>query len=333
MKTISIFCVAILALALNCSAAAPATAESEFSQNATEWAEGVITQIKPDGHFQINGGKNPYASNFAAFNREYFSIPETERDLRRKELQDRYQSSLIYSNGSEQPFVFSFNVPEYHHMPVFDESGLYGFSLPMWKYPENPVILSYRDLKAGDRVVVGYDTSDEVYSIYRVSPILVASGENNALVMGPISDEVDRNGVHIMNKSSNETNPIEFQRPNRRTGNYSSNENGYGYGYGYGYGFAPVIRQASNPHLSTENNPTSPPNVTNDARNLPANSLSSSAPRPVDTGPIPLQATPGTPPINSSIGTPLNARVQEQQSGTQPANSNPRVMPGRGTMR
>jgi len=315
MKVLAILCTTLLALfSIQASAATATTIDDEFDPKASEWAEGVITHVDKDGKFQVSGMKSAYASNFADYHRQYFSFTETERELQRKQLQERYQGSLHYKASAEKPLAFSFSVPD-PNVVVFDETSTYGTKMALWSYPEKAALLKYSDLKPGDRVVVGYDSSEMVRSILRVNPVISMSGESDQLIKPQVSDLVDKNGVHIMNKSSNETNPIPPFRPNRPSatasgsaGTDNRNYNDYPAVIGPNYVKSPGAPPP--PVIPT-------PNL-NDARTNPPNSRSPNAPSTAESNQFnskdPVVPTNPNPPINSTSGAPLGARNPEGQT-------------------
>jgi len=312
MKVLAILCAAILTATSFVSRGAVATmSDDEFNPKATEWAEGVVTSVK-DGRVQLSGAKSGYAGDFAAFHREFFSFPETERELQRKKLQERFQSRMAYHASKEKPLMFTFSVPDAGNTVVFDEAANYGTTLSLWKFPEKTTLYKFNDLKPGDRVVVGYDSSEQVHSIMRVNPVILMSGENNEPPKAQVSDLVDKNGVHIMNKSSNETNPIPPYRPNRPTmGTSGSTTSADNANYNR-YNDYPLVIP---PTQSSTNQTWNDANYTNDARTQPPNSRSPNAPPTVQTGQQDPPLSPGSGQhINSTDGTPNQSRAGDNQT-------------------
>lgn len=139
-----------------------------YDSRANSYVEGTVSTVSPDGRITLKGYESPYAQTYTTYHKEYYSIPAAERETRGAELRERYKDKLTYeTRKDEKDFTFSVSDREKFH--VYDESPRYGRTYTDWKYSE-PKTYGYTDIKAGDRVVVGYDsaTPGSVHSMYRV---------------------------------------------------------------------------------------------------------------------------------------------------------------------
>lgn len=155
--------------ALQVSAVEVAVQGNYYDSKANAWAEGTISSVGPDGRVTLKGYESPYASHYSTFHRDYYALPEAERENRRAELVAKYRDRLAYSPYTTPAKDYSFSISNHDKFTVYDESPRYGHSYESWKYT-TPKTYTYSDLHQGDRVVVGYDSANpsSVYSMYRV---------------------------------------------------------------------------------------------------------------------------------------------------------------------
>ncbi len=129
------------------------------------WAEGVISNVGRDGRFTIRGTRSPYADNYITYNHDYNADPE-----HRRELDQRFRNRLDYTWNDSNVSNYSFVTPDYDSIVVYDEPN-YGTDFNTWSYSGNPHTYRYDELRAGDRVAIGYDENgNKVERIYRIHP-------------------------------------------------------------------------------------------------------------------------------------------------------------------
>src|SRR5438045_3228384 len=138
MKALMSVCLGVL---LFCAAQTQAQLNREesvylrFNPDATNWVEGTITEMSADGHFRLFGSDSPYAANYADFHRQFYAIDNSQRELKRKELRERFRDRLRYNWRNEYAQGFSVMIPS-DKFSVFDESSRYGLAFDTWNYTE-----------------------------------------------------------------------------------------------------------------------------------------------------------------------------------------------------
>src|ERR1043165_13448 len=139
-----------------------------YDSKANAWAEGTISSIGPDGRVTLRGYESPYATTYSTYHRDYYALPETERENRRAELVAKYRDRLAYSPYRDPARDFSFSIDNRDKFVIYDESPRYGRSYETWTYTA-PKTYTYSDLHPGDRIAVGYDSANpsRVYSMHR----------------------------------------------------------------------------------------------------------------------------------------------------------------------
>jgi hypothetical protein len=328
MKALTYWClgaVAICALHTQAQNVLPKedTAFLRFNPHATNWVEGTITSVSPEGKVVMSGSPSAYAANYAEYHRQYYSYQDTQREMKRKELQDRYRDKMRYNSTPDYLDTFNVVLPN-ENFSIFDESPRYGINFDTWKFTEEPRVYHIADLKAGQRYVVGFDRDSNVLSMFRVNPIVVMSGENTA--KNPVQPGHERNmvnGTHIMNLSSNETNPP--PRIPNRTATNTTYTNEYG-GFWYNL-FIPPVRGTTvgtsvqpgtqSNQFSTSNNPG---NLNPTTDTLPTNTPPNSSIAPT--------LPPNSNTVNSTATTPSTIKQSPDATSAQPNRTfNPNIQP------
>ena len=169
-RTMALFSLAVCLCALHAGALERITVSGNYyDSKANAWAEGTISSVGPDGRVVISGHESPYATTYTTYHKEYYALPEAEREARRHDLNAKYRDRLAYSPYRDPAREYSFSVENRDKFVIYDETPRYGTTYENWKY-STPRTYTYSDLKAGDRVVVGYDSGNpsSVYSMYRV---------------------------------------------------------------------------------------------------------------------------------------------------------------------
>jgi len=198
---------------------------------------------------------------------------------------------------------------------IFDESARYGVSLDTWRYIDDPVVYHQADLKAGQRYVVGFDRDKNLLSMFRVNPIAVLSGENpNKLNAAPGNERNMKDGVHIMNLSSNETNPPP-RIPNQN--NTATNRTPYESNYGYSYpAVIPPVRGTTTSGEVTGVQPSQIPSGENPSNTNPTvNTLPTNNPPNSSVAPT---LPPNTNSTNSTATTPSVFEQNQQATNAIP---------------
>lgn len=190
----------------------------ERYEKMPNWAEGTLTAIHPDGTFSIRGMESPYAHQYFSYMRDYNSVPEPERTDLLPRLHERYKAGLNYKWDEENLHDFALYAVYPEDVKVFNEAARYGNSVDSWTFADNSRIDHYKDLEAGDRVIVGFDDHNAVNAIYRANPVRATEGKPaptvtikdgvfGTTVTRPANPYIDpRTGLHVMNLGSNETN-------------------------------------------------------------------------------------------------------------------------------
>jgi hypothetical protein len=167
-------CIALgftLAIALHSQAMAEADIEARhYSAQANAWVEGTLTKANSDGSFTVHGAESPYARDYASFMREYQSFQPSARDSHLQELMSSYGERLRYRwPGPEKQKDYTFTGGT-GDVAIFEEPE-YGRDASTWSYRAEPRAFQYDELKAGDRVVIGYDSfAENPFAIYLVNP-------------------------------------------------------------------------------------------------------------------------------------------------------------------
>ncbi|HLX61178.1 MAG TPA: hypothetical protein VKX17_07840 [Planctomycetota bacterium] len=315
MKALLHFGLAIATLVMLPARAQMSLEESatlRFNPDATNWAEGVITEVGDHGEFKMHATRSAYVADYVEYHKEFYSFKDGQRAALRRDLADSYRDRMKYKWDPDYEEDLSFTMP-YPNFSIFDESPRYGISFPLWSYTEEPRVYHFDDLRPGDRYVVGYNDDMNLYSMFCVNPMVLYSGEN---INGkPIAAGHERNminGVHIMNLSSNETNPPP-RIPNRR---YVATYSDYGYPIGYGYTLTvpPVIGGTAfdSSTLGTNQVPT---NVNPSNLNVQANTLPTTIPPNSSLAPT---LPPDFNSVNSTATTPSVNKQNQAATLAQP---------------
>lgn len=140
-----------------------------YDNSANAYAEGTVSSVDADGRVTLRGYESPYANSYSSYHREYYSIPESQRESRAKEMREKYKDRLTYSEYKDKERDYNFSVATPGKFTVYDESSRYGRSSDTWNYSA-PRTSHYNEIKTGDRVVVGYDSKNpgSARSMYRV---------------------------------------------------------------------------------------------------------------------------------------------------------------------
>lgn len=148
---------------------AEGTTTNYYDNSANEYAEGTVSTVAPDGSITLRGYESPYANSYSSYHREYYAMPVSQREARAREIREKYQGKLNYSEYKDKERDYNFHVSTPERFTGYDESSRYGRSADTWSY-STPRTYRYNDIKAGDRVVVGYDSNNPsaVRSMYRV---------------------------------------------------------------------------------------------------------------------------------------------------------------------
>ncbi len=140
-----------------------------YDNSGNTYVEGTVTNIGPDGRVVLKGYESPYANAYTSYHRDYYSIPETQRETRSREFREKYKDRLNYSEYKDKERDYNFSISNPDRFTVYDESARYGRGADTWHY-STPSKYTYSNIKAGDRVVVGYDSNNpnNPRSMYKV---------------------------------------------------------------------------------------------------------------------------------------------------------------------
>jgi hypothetical protein len=148
------------------------TSTNYYDNSANTYAEGTVSTVGADGRITFRGYETPYANSYTSYHRDYYALPEAERQTRSKDILARYKDRLNYSEYKDKERDYNFSISSPERFTVYDESSRYGRSADGWNY-SSPRTYHYNEIKAGDRVVIGYDSNNpsSVRSMYRVEAV------------------------------------------------------------------------------------------------------------------------------------------------------------------
>ena len=161
-----------------------------FDSKINSWVEGTIMTIDADsGRLGVRGSKRVYASTYAEMLRDIDAktegLAEAERSTKEQEIRQKWATQLDAAREAkeEKEGTFTFYLPEKGKLlKVSDETSHYDLlSKPLTppvnvKVSENEhkAIMAFKDLKVGERVVVGYESG----VIYNNAYVVIKTSAN-----------------------------------------------------------------------------------------------------------------------------------------------------------
>lgn len=158
-----------------------------FSDKIDSWVEGVVMAVDADaGKFSIRGSKRQYATTYAAMLKEIEAktagMNEAERQRTANQIRTTFNEKLGTAKETETQVQsdFTFYLPaKTSTLLVLNETGRYG-SMDDPSAPdsiklsdaERRAMRDLRDIKVGERVVIGFDAGviyNNAYSVIKIS--------------------------------------------------------------------------------------------------------------------------------------------------------------------
>lgn len=181
MKTLSLVALAFSSFSLLALDEIPV--EMAFNSKIDSWVEGVVLSVDADsGKFSIRGAKREYATTYAGMLREIETktsgLSADLRDRKAAEIRASYAERLaaIKDPEAKADSDFTFYLPaKDSRMFVLNETPTYGRPAPnpdvKLSADERRAMRELKDLKIGERVVIGYDGGviyNNAYTVVKV---------------------------------------------------------------------------------------------------------------------------------------------------------------------
>jgi hypothetical protein len=177
------------------------TAHSQFDSRIDSWVEGNVMALDADsGKFTVRAYKLPYASAFAEMLKDMHAkvkdLPEAERKAKMEDVRKAWADRLAKAKAeraAENPSDFTFAVSDKNALKVMSSKQVRAdyLSLNSGAKAEEPIatsvekkdtapefkggdakeqaaMMAFKDLKVGDRVLVGYDAGMVTNDAYAV---------------------------------------------------------------------------------------------------------------------------------------------------------------------
>lgn len=150
---------------------APQHTATHFDASIDTWAEGTVMAIDADGGtLTVRGVKRPYATAYAGMLQEIHAavtkLPQEQRAAKEAEIRAKWQKSLADARATEtagKDGDFTFYLPKDKDRVAFFNESLY-YDREATRQPdvkvtdsERQAMITFKDMKIGDRVSVGYD--------------------------------------------------------------------------------------------------------------------------------------------------------------------------------
>ena len=159
----------------------------QFNEKINSWADGTIMSVDAkEGKFSVRGAKRPYATAYASMLKEIHAktdkLTGNDRLGIAAEIRNAHRSKLAaaQSQPSDRDSDFTFNLPAREgRITSFEESQYYGRDLQEIESAPNSAqvspkeaarMLALKDLRIGDRVIVGYESgllANYAYAVIR----------------------------------------------------------------------------------------------------------------------------------------------------------------------
>ena len=181
-----------------------------FDSKINSWVEGTIMSIDADaGRMGVRGSKRAYASAYAEMLQDIDAktdgLNDTDRRAKAQEIRQKWATQLdaAREKKAEKEGDYTFYLPEKgKSLKISDESSTFDLENKPITPPvnvktserEQAAILAFKDLKIGERILVGFESGviyNNAYVVIKTSSNKTDIAQDAVLPIGPATAVVD----------------------------------------------------------------------------------------------------------------------------------------------